>query len=1158
MTRNRFSKFAIASIAALAALSATARDLTLEDRVRYQRAIEDVYWRHRLWPAENVTPKPSLAQVMPDAAIRAKVETYLKESAALETFWQRPITREQLQAEIDRIVRDTRDERTLTELFQALDNDPDVIAETLGRQTLADRLIREWYAHDARFHGALRARAESARAGLHRPEDLALAGGEYAKIVYAKGSQEPGSLEPPALRWEDARERIAGAFADRSVRAGRISPVVETWDGFQITGVVEERDDAVDIATVTWSKVPFDAWWATQRPTLSAELDAVSGGYAISSPLSPDCVPDSWTPTSSGAPDPRTNSTAVWTGSEMIVWGGQYGTLETATGGKYSPATDTWTPTSTGPWVPAPRTNHSAVWTGTSMIVWGGRSVSTGTPLQSGGRYDPYNDAWLPVSTTGAPSARDGHTASWNGSLMIVWGGSNLDGTGGRYNPSNDTWSATSVGAGVPAARTDHTAVVIFPDIVIWGGRDSGGNAVNTGARYSPVSDTWTTVNTTGALSARWGHAAVWTGGQMLIWGGRDSGGALNNGARWQASNNLWSALTSAVSGIPTPRYNHSYVWTFGKLVLWGGRDTAGTPLNTGAVYDNATDTWTATALASAPAARHGAKAVWTGSEMILWGGEGAGGAGLSTGGRFNPSTNSWLGTSNGSYVPSARGDHVSVWTGTEMIVWGGIGGTYLNTGGRYNAATDVWTPTSVGANVPGGAQRATAVWTGSRMVVWGGYNGSFALSAGGRYDPSTDSWTATSAAPPFSERYYHTAVWTGSVMIVWGGQNGSSTPLNSGLRYDPAANTWTATSTTNAPIARLGHTAVWTGTEMIVWGGGDYGVNNLGMNTGGRYNPATNSWTATSTGTNVPSIRFYHVAVWTGSEMIVWGGNGVISGGRYNPATNTWVATSTGTGVPTAHTLAAAVWTGTEMILWGGFDAVADTATGGRYSPALDRWTATSMGTNLPSPRNDHTAVWTGSAMIVWGGLPFTATGARLCATTCASPNTYYLDADLDGYGAASSSLLACSMPTGYSTRSTDCNDANPDVNPGAFDTCNGVDRSCDGILDTAIPAELSFGTITRLGNFYTARYTWSSVPGAKYDLFRGLFAGAIGSDPFDEGCIYNNASATSWDDDGIPPGGAFWWFLVRGTNGCGDGTLGFATNHATPTTERISLVCP
>ena len=55
----------------------------------------------------------------------------------------------------------------------------------------------------------------------------------------------------------------------------------------------------------------------------------------------------------------------------------------------------------------------------------------------------------------------------------------------------------------------------------------------------------------------------------------------------------------------------------------------------------------------------------------------------------------------------------------------------------------------------------------------------------------------------------------------------------------------------------------------MIVWGGVDDGDR---LNTGGRYNPSTDSWTATST-TNAPSARTYHTAVWTGSEMIVWGG---------------------------------------------------------------------------------------------------------------------------------------------------------------------------------------------------------------------------------------------------------------------------------------------
>ena len=104
--------------------------------------------------------------------------------------------------------------------------------------------------------------------------------------------------------------------------------------------------------------------------------------------------------------------------------------------------------------------------------------------------------------------------------------------------------------------------------------------------------------------------------------------------------------------------------------------------------------------------------------------------------------------------------------------------------------------------------------------------------------------------------------------MIVWGGFDASGY-LNTGGRYNPGTDSWTATSTTNAPDARYAHTAVWTGSEMIVWGGTD---GSSFLNTGGRYNPGTDSWTATST-TNAPAARSVHTAVWTGTEMIVWGG---------------------------------------------------------------------------------------------------------------------------------------------------------------------------------------------------------------------------------------------------------------------------------------------
>ncbi len=56
----------------------------------------------------------------------------------------------------------------------------------------------------------------------------------------------------------------------------------------------------------------------------------------------------------------------------------------------------------------------------------------------------------------------------------------------------------------------------------------------------------------------------------------------------------------------------------------------------------------------------------------------------------------------------------------------------------------------------------------------------------------------------------------------------------------------------------------------MIIWGGVDFV--GFALSTGGRYNPSNDSWRATST-SNTPLARYYHTAVWTGSEMIVWGG---------------------------------------------------------------------------------------------------------------------------------------------------------------------------------------------------------------------------------------------------------------------------------------------
>ena len=141
----------------------------------------------------------------------------------------------------------------------------------------------------------------------------------------------------------------------------------------------------------------------------------------------------------------------------------------------------------------------------------------------------------------------------------------------------------------------------------------------------------------------------------------------------------------------------------------------------------------------------------------------------------------------------------------------------------------------------PSGRVTHSAVWTGSEMIVWGGVGPNF-LNTGARYNPATGLWTAmtTSGAP--TARNGHAAVWTGTQMVVWGGLDGAL--VNTGARYNPANNTWTATSTNGAPAARTGAPGVWTGTEMLVWGGiGGSVASESALSTGGRYNSAANTW---------------------------------------------------------------------------------------------------------------------------------------------------------------------------------------------------------------------------------------------------------------------------------------------------------------------------
>ena len=784
--------------------------------------------------------------VATDEMLRRKAEEGLRKSEALRVLFDREITAEQLQRELDRMAAHTKDPALLRALFAALGHDPVRIAESLVRPILADRLLR-------RAHGA----------------------------------------ETFDGWWDAAREQV---------RLDSYSAVA-TLTLPEITG--SSCDDAW---SPTFSDVP-----AGMGPASWTGTEMIFWGDGEGSRYDP--ATDSWTVISRfGAPSRRTNHTAVWTGTEMIVWGGHRTAANEVffdTGARYSPATDTWTPMSVAG-APTGRRDHSAVWTGSQMIVWGGQGPGN-TLVQTGGRYSPATDTWTATTTTGAPAATSNHTAVWTGSQMIVWG----DTGGARYTPSSNTWSVLATND-APALRTFHTAVWTGSEMIVWGGL-TGTGITQTGARYAPQMNKWRVTTTTGAPAARFQHGAVWTGTHMVVFGGNGNTGGryspqsdswlpvattgapggdswtdpamawtgtevlvyAGQGGRYDPSGNAWSTLT--VTGqTPSPRLGPTAVWTGAELVLWGGIESVGnTVLGTGARYLPALDAWLPVTTVSAPLARRNHKGVWTGTEMIVWGGDNptVPGGYLDTGARYDPLTETWTPTTTAG-APSARRFHTATWAGTRMMVWGGENAPqpapFLATGGLYDPATNTWSPTSL-AGAPTARVGHTAVWTGSEVIVWGGGAADGQPSArGARYVPATGTWTATPLPNAPAPTSGHSAVWTGSDMIVFGGTVGAD------RIYRPSTSTWIFLQGQDGLGLRANMATVWSGIHMIAWGG-SYPFGNGSPSKGSRYNaaaPLGAAWSLMSE-LGAPNQDINVVAAWTGQSLVVWGG-GSSTGGVY------------------------------------------------------------------------------------------------------------------------------------------------------------------------------------------------------------------------------------------------------------------------------------
>lgn len=380
----------------------------------------------------------------------------------------------------------------------------------------------------------------------------------------------------------------------------------------------------------------------------------------------------SWSALSESPLTGRKDGVAVWTGSHLVVWGGDGDAGSVNTGALYDPTTDVWDPMAIGGNTPSDRTDlmdFHGMWTGDRMILWSGRSSSleyhddaTQRVIRDdGGIYDPELDLWVPIAATAESPGRAYIQGVWTGEKMIVWGGHN----------------ETSLG----------TASVEAPSI---------GAIYDPGADLDDSSDdVWQAISTVNAPSQRRHSVVVWTGTRLVIWGGSFEHEIFyDDFFFYNPETDEWTEISRANNpseNVPSPRELAAYVWTGSKLIVWGGFNGEES-LNNGAVYDPTTNTWTAMASSNAPTARATTSVVWTGTEMIVWGGvnqsvdnaDNVQNVYRNTGATYNPETNVWTPMAQASALSARRGFY-QVWTGSQLIIWGGYDGeNYLDDGALF------------------------------------------------------------------------------------------------------------------------------------------------------------------------------------------------------------------------------------------------------------------------------------------------------------------------------------------------------------------------------------------------------------------------------------------------------------------------------------------
>jgi hypothetical protein len=272
--------------------------------------------------------------------------------------------------------------------------------------------------------------------------------------------------------------------------------------------------------------------------------------------------------------------------------------------------------------------------------VWGGGDPLSTTDYKDGAIYDVVKNTWtLAANPPGALSARRmpyGANVSSSASFFggIQKNGSAMGGAPCALDPKTNTW--TQAGGGGPAALLA-PAVDVGQDVIWVFAGQAGGN--ETADLWSLAMGMWTLSNAGGAPGMRLGAFGAWDGARFVIWGGKSANAPLQSGGVFTTPSGPWKGMASAMSPSARsvdPRRSGVAVGVGGGRTLMLGGITQSGVARDGAIYDAIKDAWTPVPAWTLQEDHEWGVSVWTGTELFVWGGRTA--AALSSKGeRFAP-----------------------------------------------------------------------------------------------------------------------------------------------------------------------------------------------------------------------------------------------------------------------------------------------------------------------------------------------------------------------------------------------------------------------------------------------------------------------------------------------------------------------------------------